>query len=152
MAIKEKLSKRQAAIQELVASHDIQDQAGLITLLQKKYGLITNQAVVSRELRKLGIHKRLRGNVLVYDVPQVDVMSEILRYAIVSVEHNESLVVIKTIAGTAALVADFFDAQADIGILATLSGENVVFVAPVSVKNIGTLFTVVQQRISGLKS
>lgn len=152
MAQKSKLSKRQAAIQELVASHDIQDQAGLITLLQEKYGLITNQAVVSRELRKLGIHKRLRGDLMVYDVPQVDVMSEILRYAIVSVEHNESLVVIKTIAGTAALVADFFDAQTDIGILATLSGENVVFVAPVSVKNIATLFTAIQQRISGLKA
>ena len=67
-------------------------------------------------------------------------------------QHNEAMIVIKTVAGTAALVADFFDAQSDIGILATLSGENVVFVAPVSVKNIETLFHAVQQRISGLKA
>lgn len=152
MTIKSKLSKRQAAIQELVTTHDIQDQAELVGLLQKKYGLTTNQAVISRELRKLGIHKRMRGDVMVYDVAHVDVMNEILRYAIASVHHNETMIIIKTVAGTAALVADFFDAQADMEILATLAGENVVFVVPVSVKNIAKLFEVVQQRIHGLKS
>jgi transcriptional regulator of arginine metabolism len=147
-----KLSKRQIALQELVATHDIQDQAMFIELLHAKHGISTNQAVISRDLRKLGIHKRLRGTVMVYDVPQVDVMNEILRYALQSVHHNENMIVIKTVAGTAALVADYLDAQHDLAILATLAGENVVFVVPVSAKNIETLFLGISHRMNGLKN
>lgn len=139
MANKSKLTKRQLAIQELIKNHAIPDQAKLIELLANLYNIFTNQAAISRDLRKLGIHKRARGDIMVYELPEIDVVTEILSYAVKSVHHNESLVIINTIAGTADFVGDVLDKQQGLNILATLAGENVVFVAPVSIKNVEEL-------------
>jgi transcriptional regulator of arginine metabolism len=66
-------------------------------------------------------------------------MAEILRYAVVSIRHNEALIVITTIGGTAAFVGDYLDTQTDLNILGTLAGENMVFVTPTSMKDIEDL-------------
>lgn len=132
--------KRKLAIQELVKSHVINDQAKLIELLEKNYGIKTNQAVVSRDLRNLDISKRTHGEAIAYELPHIDVAQEILRYAIRSIEHNETTIIINTVAGTADFVGDFLDKQQDLDILGTLAGENVVFVAPRSIKTITELY------------
>jgi transcriptional regulator of arginine metabolism len=136
---KARFSKRLSAIQELVKTHLIEDQTDLIELLQKQYGIETNQAAISRDLRKLGIHKRAREGTMVYELPHIDIMAEILRYAVVSIRHNEALIVITTIGGTAAFVGDYLDTQTDLNILGTLAGENMVFVTPTSMKDIEDL-------------
>lgn len=145
--IKNKFIKRKALLAELVQNHAIEDQASLLRLLNEEYGISTNQAAVSRDLRSLGISKRLRGDKIVYELPQVDVVSEIMHYAIKSIVHNETMIIIHTVSGTADVVGDFLDHQKDLEILGTLAGENVVFVAPVSIKNIAKLFQQLSQRI-----
>ena len=141
------LTSRKQAIEKLVQDHAIQDQAELLDLLEKQYGIMTNQAVVSRDLRSLGIVKRPRGDVLVYELPQIDVIGEIMHYAVKSIAHNEVMIVVNTLSGTADLIGDFLDAQADLPILGTLAGENVVFVMPRSIKNIETLTQQIAQRV-----
>lgn len=144
---KSKLSNRKQVLQDLVQNHAIEDQATLLELLKTEYGIVTNQAAISRDLRSLGISKRLRGNKIVYELPQVDVVSEIMHYAIKSMVHNETMIIINTVSGTADVVGDFLDNQKELEILGTLAGENVVFVVPVSIKNTEKLFQQISQRI-----
>ncbi len=127
---------RHEAIKELVKKRAISDQKQLVELLKKQYQIEANQAVVSRDLRKLGIVKKVVKGVLAYELPDIDVATEILRLALVDIIYNESMIVIKTHPALADFVGDCVDQHDDLDVLGCLSGENVVFVAPKSVKNI----------------
>ena len=127
---------RQQALKELVSKKAIPDQKQLVDLLQAHYGIETNQAVVSRDLRKLGVIKKMVKGVQVYELPDLDVKTEILRLALLDVSHNENMIVIKTHPALAAFVGDCIDQYTDLDILGCLAGENMVFVTPKSVKNI----------------
>lgn len=134
-----KLTERQKAIKELIQTYEITDQHKLIELLKLKYGIETNQTIISRELHKLGVTKTPVENKLIYELPEekADPAKEILRLAVTKVAHNESLIVVHTLAGLADFVGDYLDAHGETtSILATLAGENVVFVAPKSIKDI----------------
>ncbi len=127
---------RQEAIQELVKKKAISDQNELVQLLERHYGIEANQAVVSRDLRKLGIVKKMINGALIYEVPQVDVSAEILKLALVDICYNESMIIIKTHPALADFVGDCIDLHDDLDVLGCLSGENTVFVSPKSIKNI----------------
>ncbi|MDP1879398.1 MAG: hypothetical protein Q8K60_00495 [Parachlamydiaceae bacterium] len=127
---------RQNAIKELLTKIAISDQNQLVVLLKENYKIETNQAVVSRDLRKLGVVKKMINGVLTYEMPDIDVSTEIVRLALIDILHNESMIVIKTHPGLAAFVGDCIDECADLEVLGCISGENVVFVTPQSIKNI----------------
>lgn len=138
---KELINLRHKALKELIKSHQIEDQETLVQLMQEKYGIETNQAVISRDLRNIGAIKIKSGDKIIYDLPEVDASKEILRLAIKDIVHNETLIIIRTLAGTADFVADFLDAHREEGILATIAGENTIFVTPNSIKNIKKVFS-----------
>lgn len=137
---------RQRAIKELVKKMAISDQKQLVALLSEHYGIETNQAVVSRDLRKLGVIKKLIKGASLYEVPEVDVETEILRLALVDIVHNESMIVIKTHPGLADFVGDCLDQYNDLEVLGCLAGENVVFVTPVSIKTIRKTFAAICEK------
>jgi len=145
--MKNNYTERQKAIVQLIQSHAVEDQSTIKELLVQEYNLHTNQAAISRDLRNLGIFKKVRDKRLIYELPQVDTVTEILHYAIQSVRHNETTIVIHTAPGTAALVGDFLDQQDDLAILGTLAGENVVFITPQSIKNITQIFDQICERL-----
>jgi len=130
------IEKRREAIVELLKKEHVSDQGQLVALLKKQYKIETNQAVVSRDLRKLGVTKKEIGGKLVYELPTTDIQAEILKLAIVDISHNEAQIVIATQPALAAFVGDAIDAMEDIDILGCLAGENMVFVAPKSIKTI----------------
>jgi transcriptional regulator of arginine metabolism len=136
MHLKQTLTTRQKAIAELVKKISISDQKQLVELLSEHYGIETNQAVVSRDLRKLGVVKKMVKGILIYEIPEVDVTTEILRLALLDIQHNESMIVMKTHPGLADFVGDCVDQHTDLEVLGCLAGENVVFVTPKTVKNI----------------
>ncbi len=136
----DEVKKRHAALKELVSSQAIKDQQTLVQLIKSKYGIEANQSIVSRDLRQLGINKRTINGQLQYDLSHVDASQEILRLAITSIEHNESLVVIKTIPGLAAFVSDYLDSQDQLPILGTIAGENTIFVTPTKEGSITQLY------------
>lgn len=140
MSTKNKIIQRQEAIKELIKNEPIEDQQTLIQLIKKRYGIATNQSIVSRDLRQLGVSKHLINNRMIYEVKEQDASREILRLAIIDVQHNESLIIIKTLAGLSDFVADYLDMQEDLAILGTVSGENTIFVAPKTKTKIETLF------------
>lgn len=140
MTDKQSTKARQDAIQELVKKIAISDQKQLVKLLKKHYGIEANQAVVSRDLRKLGVVKKSVNDVLVYELPTVDVAAEILRLALVDIVHNETMIVIKTHPALADFVGDCIDQHHDLDVLGCLSGENVVFITPKSIKTIAITY------------
>ncbi len=141
MSNKQSAEDRQKAIQELVSKTAISDQKHLVELLAEHYKIETNQAVVSRDLRKLGVVKKMINGVLTYEIANVDVSAEILRLALVDIVHNESMIVIKTHPGLADFVGDCVDQHTDLEVLGCLAGENVVFVTPKSIKTIRKTFS-----------
>lgn len=141
MEKKDKVAIRHTAIKELLKSHAIEDQKTLVQLIQEKYGIETNQSIISRDLRELGVTKSKIDNKLIYEIPEIDASREILRLGVRDVVHNETLIIVRTLPGLADFVGDFLDMYQDKGILATVAGENVVFVAPTSTKGIKKIYT-----------
>lgn len=135
-----KVKKRHQAIKELIKSHHIEDQQMLIDLMEKEYGIETSQPIVSRDLRILNVIKRpIDANRTIYDLPETDVVEEILKLAVVKIMHNQSMIAVHTLPALADFVGDYLDAHGEIGIMATLAGENVVFVSPVDTNKIAEL-------------
>jgi len=147
MATNEQVQTRQEAIKELIKHYPVENQDMLVDLLKQHYAIETNQSVVSRDLRELGVTKHTVQGALVYELKGVDVTKEILRLGVLDIAHNESIIVLKTLGGLAPFVGDFLDQHHNTGILATLAGENVVFVTPHSTKQIQQVFETVCQLV-----
>ncbi|MBA3721439.1 MAG: hypothetical protein H0W88_03460 [Parachlamydiaceae bacterium] len=137
---------RQKAIEDLVKKIAISDQMELVKLLKEQYEIDANQAVVSRDLRKLGIIKKMINGVLTYEMPDIDVSAEILRLALIDINHNESMIVIKTHPGLADFVGDCVDKYDDLNVLGCLAGENVVFITPKTIKNIHKTYEIICEK------
>ncbi len=146
MEERQTLSYRQDKIKELIKKRSISDQHKIVELLKENYGIETNQAVVSRDLRNLGIVKKSIQGMMVYECPTIDVRTEMLKLALVDISHNEAMIVIKTHPGLAAFVGDCLDEYADLEILGCLSGENVVFAAPKTVKKIEKVYQAICEK------
>lgn len=137
---RDKVAERHKALKELIKKYQIEDQATLVKLLSEHYGITVNQSIISRDLIQCGIGKKKVHDKMVYDLPDVDVHQELLRLAVVDVVHNETMIVIKTVSGSAGFVAEYLDVLEEEYVLGTIAGDNTIFVAPVSLKNIKELF------------
>jgi len=127
---KASISSRHAAIQSLIQQYAIEDQHSLMELLTTHFNIRVNQAIVSRDLRVLGAVKVPKDGKSVYELPDKNIHLEILNLGIKDIQHNDYLVVIKTLPGLADFVGDFLDALEDQNILGNIAGENTVFVTP----------------------
>lgn len=85
---------------------------------------------------------------MVYEAPQSNQVSELLRLAVGGVFHNESMILVKTMPGLAAFVGDHLDMQENCGILGTLAGENIVFIIPVSIVDLPKTYKAVCKILS----
>lgn len=138
---------RQEKVRELLKNELISDQRMLVELLKKNYGIDTNQTVISRDLRKLGVVKKMIKGVMAYEIPAVDIRIEILKLALVDIVHNDAIIVIKTHPGLADFVGDYLDSHSDLEIIGCIAGENVVFVAPSSVKEMKRIYQSICQKL-----
>ena len=134
MKKKNKVDLRHTALKELISTYALEDQYTLVEMMKKRYNIDTNQSILSRDLRQLGIGKHKSKDKMIYEAPGIDASQEILRLAIVDLVYNESLIIIKTIPGLASFVGDYLDMQQNEAIAGTLAGENIIFVAPRSTK------------------
>ncbi|MEI8366053.1 MAG: hypothetical protein WCF65_06515 [Parachlamydiaceae bacterium] len=146
MSQKQSSADRQKAVQELIKKMTVSDQIQLVELLREHYSIETNQAVISRDLRKLGVIKKIVNGTPSYEMPDIDVSAEILKLALVDISHNESMIVINTHPALADFVGDCVDQYNDLGVLGCLSGENVVFITPKSTKNIKKTYEKICER------
>jgi transcriptional regulator of arginine metabolism len=105
---------------------------------------------VSRDLRRIGAVKATNAEgEIIYLLPeqhrvQMPRSAHDVSRLVVEIRANESTIVIQTTPGSASLIAADLDRMRDtLGILGTLSGDDTIFVAPVSTKKIEK----VEQRI-----
>lgn len=129
---------RQFTIKEIIRRKQIQSQEELLQLL-KVEGLEATQATLSRDLAEMGVIRQNTSDGIRYELPETPTETSrlqiLLSYEVTSIQANESLVVIKTLPGRAQGVAELVDALKHPNILATIAGDNTIFVAPTSAKH-----------------
>ena len=119
---------RQATIRKIVRSRAVETQTQLLKALRKS-GMSINQATLSRDLAELGIRKaggRYRlSRSQKQDTGQLD-LSGVVQGFMCCGPH---LIVVNTAVGQAQSVAVAIDSAQDSAIVATLGGDDTVFVA-----------------------
>lgn len=101
----------------------------------KKRGFNVTQATVSRIMKQIGVLKESKG---VYRLPSKTpaVFRGSIADLVTGIVHNESILVVKTTAGSAMFVAGFIDHEGQDFILGTVAGDDTIFVAPKNTKDI----------------
>lgn len=110
-------------LSELLTQGTYRTQADLVRALEARTGRALNQATVSRELTQRGIRK-FDGIYRLPPSPQIGAPVHS-----VAVTHEGCLVVVKTDAAFASVLGQAIDDAGLIGVLGTIAGDDVVFVA-----------------------
>lgn len=125
---------RQAMILQLIENKDIETQEQLLTELQM-CGFTTTQATISRDIKELRVIKELGKNgVYRYTVAKVHAentsaakLNSIFRQCVVSCDHAQNIVVIKTMPGMASAACSAIDNMDFDSIIGTLAGDDTAF-------------------------
>lgn len=127
-------TERLGVLRNLLKEGTLSTQDELCEKLKRK-GLSVTQSTVSRDLRKVGAVKVLDAEGrTVYrlsdeEFEPVNVSSPLSTH-IHSVDYNDSLVVVRTTAGSASLVARNLDRIRPSEIMGTIAGDDTIFIAP----------------------
>jgi len=125
---------RHDMILDLIEKEVIETQDDLAEALKKRNFKVT-QATVSRDIKELRLVKVLtddgRYRYAVADKASsglIDRFIKMFSQSVLSVEYNESIIVIKTLSGSANVAAEAIDALKWPEVLGTLAGDNTIFV------------------------
>ncbi len=138
---------RQTKIKELLYEQDITSQEQLVSLLAE-HGIEVTQATLSRDFAELGVIRHTTDGGMRYVLHADETSSKVSKlfgYEIVSVDHNESLIVIRTLAGRAQGVAYYIDRLNKPEILGTVAGDDTVLVIPDSHGNIPAVVNFIKE-------
>jgi transcriptional regulator of arginine metabolism len=141
---------RQFTIRQIISHEAISNQDDLVRALGRA-GIDVTQATLSRDLAEMGV-----ARVSTSDGPKYVLGPEgedrriraLLSYEVTSIDHNESLIVVKTLSGRAQGVAELVDSLKHPAILATLAGDNTILVVPRAVAAIGELVGTLREFIT----
>ena len=143
-------SKRQSLIKDLLNTKIIGSQEELARLLLKKETSAT-QATLSRDFAELGVVRTITENGIRYILNSDEAgkqISKLVSYEIISIENNENLIVLRTLAGRAQGVAHFIDRLNKQEILGTVGGDDTVLVIPDRAKNIPIVIRMIKNMIT----
>lgn len=134
-------NQRQFTIRELVTKEHVSSQDDLQRAL-KKAGFDVNQATLSRDLAEMSIGRVATSEgprYTFYDESEDHRVRALLSYEVRGIYSNESMIVIKTLAGRAHGVAEMIDSMESPFILGTIAGDNTIFIAPRAIRHIKRL-------------
>lgn len=133
---------RLSVLRRLLSAGELSTQEELAQELRNQ-DLEVTQSTISRDLRRLGAVKAVDASGrTVYRLPEdfqqslAPLVSGGLRDLLLDIRHNGSLIVIHTPPGSASLIAHHLDQTKPEGILGTIAGDDTIFIAPVSVRQI----------------
>ncbi len=129
--------QRHFVIKEIIQNQSVASQEELALLLKRR-GFEVTQATLSRDLAELGVARIHTNDGLRYSLSGMseEKISPLVMREVLSVGHNEVMVVIRTLPGRASGVASYVDALMNPNIIGTVAGDDTVFVTPSSVKKI----------------
>ena len=134
----------------LLKKERLSSQGEIVEALQQAGFHNINQSKVSRMLSKSGaVRTRNAKREMVYCLPAelgIPTTTSPLKNLVLDIDHNESLLVIRTSPGAAQLIARLLDSigKAE-GILGTIAGDDTIFITPVSCKEIESTLNVVKK-------
>lgn len=151
--IKSQSESRLSVLRELIRQGASSTQDDLVRALKKKKFAV-NQSTISRDLRRIGAIKTINKNAeIVYCLaegpgPHSQTLGPSLAGHLIEIYANESLIVMQTTPGSASLMARHIDSRKDsLGILGTIAGDDTVFIAPVSTKQIASVMKKIKEEI-----
>jgi len=122
-------SSRQALILQLLANGPVGSQETLRNLLEQ-HGLETNQATISRDCRELGLIKTNTGYMLPGSLANRTAPASTPNLSdVLSVDLAANLVILRTPAGRASMVAIQIDHASYPDVVGTIAGDDTIFVA-----------------------
>jgi transcriptional regulator of arginine metabolism len=145
--------QRLAALRRLLEEGESSTQEDLVKEL-KAQNFIVTQSTISRDLSRLNAVKardtdgrvvyRLPDDLLLSPQPAVNDMKGLL----LNIDHNESMIVVRTTPGSASLLARLLDQGIPDAILGTIAGDDTIFVAPRSVKKIAQTIAKIREEFN----
>ncbi len=141
---------RQRLVEEIVASKIVSSQEELAQLLSER-NVYATQATLSRDFAELGVIRTVTESGIRYIMNSDEAgkqIGKLIGYEIISVEHNESLIVLRTLAGRAQGVAHFIDRLNKKEILGTVGGDDTVLVIPDKAQSIPGIIEFVKNLMS----
>lgn len=130
--------RRKLLRQLLLAGRGGSSQAQLVAALAER-GLQTTQSTISRDLKLLGAQRRVRDDgSFVYRL-ETPGRSNFPAGMVLSIEHNETVIVVRTRIGRAPAVGLELDGLRHPDILGTLAGDDTVVVIPRSIARVAEL-------------
>ncbi len=127
--------ERRKVLRKLLLTGRGGTQAEICALLAER-GMPTTQSTVSRDLKLLGAERRLREDGSFIYRLESSARSTFPAEMVLSIAHNESIIVVRTRIGRAPAVGLELDALRHPDILGTISGDDTVLVVPASVRRI----------------
>jgi transcriptional regulator of arginine metabolism len=136
--------RRRLLCQLLLSDSGGSSQAQLVEALAER-GIVTTQSTISRDLKLLGAQRRVRDDgSLVYRLESAG-PSNFPSGMVLSVEHNEVMIVVRTRVGRAPAVGLELDALRHPDILGTIAGDDTVLVIPREVAQVGELAAAISE-------
>ncbi|WP_286233632.1 transcriptional regulator ArgR [Thalassotalea sediminis] len=130
-----------SAFKDLLKQEQFGSQGDIVEALKSLGFDNISQSKVSRMLSKFGaVRTRNARQDMVYCLPAelgVPTAKSPLRQLVIDIENNEMMIIIRTSPGAAQLIARLLDSlsKSD-GVLGTIAGDDTIFIAPTSVKEI----------------
>ena len=144
---------RHLALKEIITHRHVGTQEDLGKALRKA-GFHVTQATLSRDLKELGVGRISTPEGMQY-VLQTEKEEERLKafvgYEVEGIDHNEALIVVKTLPGRAQGVAEIIDGLHHASILGTLAGDNTIFVTPTSTRKIQEVIKAIRSLMTETK-
>lgn len=145
--------RRQNLIKRYLNTRIISSHEQMIQIL-KGEGVRVTQSTLSRDFADLGV-VRSTGEYGARYILSTDEsgrqLARLIGLEILNVEYNESLIIIRTLAGRAQGVAHFLDRMNKEEIMGTIGGDDTVMVIPNSVKNISRVVELINQKMDEAK-
>ncbi|NTV06105.1 MAG: arginine repressor [Chlorobiaceae bacterium] len=141
---------RQLKIREILQQNSVSNQHDLLQLLRDS-GMAVAQATLSRDCAELGIIRTRSNGIYKMLCPDDDadkIIKGLVGIEVLSINSNESCVIIMTLPGRAHGVGSWLDQKKSPLILGTIAGDDTVLVIPTSILNISALKSYIHKNLS----
>ncbi len=139
--------KRQTKLKQILNTYAITSQEQVIKLLRSDDIKVT-QATLSRDFSDLGVIRKKTEFGIQYVLNPDESgkqIAKLIGYEILSIQHSEYLIVIRTLAGRAQGVAHYIDRLNNHEILGTIGGDDTVLVIPLSKTKVNNVIEFIEK-------
>ncbi|MFZ1289912.1 MAG: hypothetical protein WAR79_07470 [Melioribacteraceae bacterium] len=141
---------RQNKIKRILTERIISNQEQILKLLGNE-GVTITQATLSRDFADLGVIRTFTNLGVQYILSSTDYGKEIAKLVgleILNIAQNESMIVLRTLAGRAQGVAHYIDRLNREEILGTIGGDDTVLIIPNKITNIEKILEILKNLIT----